>query len=34
MIYDEATQQFTLKMPLKQGVYDYHYVWADENGNY
>lgn len=32
MVYDEATQQFTLKMPLKQGVYDYHYVWADENG--
>ena len=32
MIYDEATKQFTLQMPLKQGVYDYHYIWADENG--
>jgi len=32
MIYDETTKQFTLQMPLKQGVYDYHYIWADENG--
>lgn len=32
MIYDEETKQFTLQTSLKQGIYDYHYVWADENG--
>ncbi|MDA9555307.1 DUF5103 domain-containing protein [Pelobium sp.] len=32
MIYDEANQRFSLTTPLKQGVYDYHYVWADESG--
>lgn len=32
MIYDEVAKQYTLQTSLKQGVYDYHYVWADENG--
>ena len=32
MIYNEVSKQFTLQMPLKQGVYDYHYIWADEKG--
>jgi hypothetical protein len=32
MIFDEVTKQFNLNMLLKQGVYDYHYIWADENG--
>ncbi|MBK0382328.1 DUF5103 domain-containing protein [Pedobacter sp. SD-b] len=32
MIYDPAQKLFTLTMPIKQGVVDYHYIWADENG--
>ena len=32
MIYDQVTNQFTLQTQLKQGVYDYHFVWADEKG--
>lgn len=32
MNYDPLQKTFNLTIPLKQGVVDYHYVWADENG--
>lgn len=32
MIYNPIAKEFTFTTPLKQGVYDYHYTWADENG--
>ncbi|MEO5910340.1 MAG: DUF5103 domain-containing protein [Pelobium sp.] len=32
MLYNPSTKIFTLSMPIKQGVTDYHYTWADENG--
>lgn len=32
MLYDDVKKQFTITSLLKQGVYDYHYTWADENG--
>jgi hypothetical protein len=32
MIYDPVQKTFNLTIPLKQGVVDYHYIWADENG--
>jgi len=32
MIYDAETKQYTLKMLLKQGVYDYSYSIADATG--
>jgi hypothetical protein len=32
MIYDPVQKIFNLTIPLKQGVVDYHYIWADENG--
>ncbi|MBC7654223.1 MAG: DUF5103 domain-containing protein, partial [Oligoflexus sp.] len=32
MIYDPLQKTFNLTIPLKQGVVDYHYIWADENG--
>ncbi|MXV15311.1 DUF5103 domain-containing protein [Hufsiella ginkgonis] len=32
MAYDEAHKRFTGSLFLKQGLYDYHYVWADDKG--
>jgi len=32
MVYDPTQKIFNLTIPLKQGVVDYHYIWADENG--
>ncbi|OAQ38334.1 hypothetical protein A5893_15755 [Pedobacter psychrophilus] len=32
MVYDPIQKTFNLSIPLKQGVVDYHYIWADENG--
>lgn len=32
MTYDEANKIFSLTTPIKQGVTEYKYVWADENG--
>ncbi len=32
MVYDPIQKTFNLTIPLKQGVVDYHYIWADENG--
>lgn len=32
MIYDAERKEFTLNSLLKQGVVDYRYIWADENG--
>jgi hypothetical protein len=32
MTYDAQNKQFSLDMPLKQGVYDYHYVWGTDDG--
>jgi hypothetical protein len=32
MIYHADKKEFTLSTPLKQGVTDFHYTWADENG--
>ncbi|TAF83784.1 MAG: DUF5103 domain-containing protein, partial [Sphingobacteriales bacterium] len=32
MIYNAETRQYTLKMLLKQGVYDYNYSIIDNNG--
>jgi hypothetical protein len=32
MIYDPVNKEFSLNTLLKQGVYDFHYTWADENG--
>ncbi len=33
MKYDATTKLFSFTTSLKQGLYDYHYTWADENGN-
>jgi hypothetical protein len=32
MVYDEAKNKFAASMLLKQGVYDYTYVWVDKAG--
>jgi len=32
LIYDETQKRFFGSMFVKQGVYDYHYVWADAYG--
>ncbi|RZK64386.1 MAG: DUF5103 domain-containing protein, partial [Pedobacter sp.] len=32
MKYDDKNKQFYTTMLLKQGVFDYHYTWATENG--
>jgi hypothetical protein len=32
MIYNPQTKEFNLQILLKQGVTDFHYTWADENG--
>jgi len=32
MTYDANSKTFTLNTLLKQGVYDYHYVWGTEDG--
>jgi hypothetical protein len=29
LVYDAARNRYTLTIPLKQGVYDYQYVWVD-----
>ena len=31
MIYNGKDRSFTISLLLKQGVYDYHYVWVDNN---
>jgi len=32
LVYDNEKKRFRGSLLLKQGVYDYHYLWADENG--
>lgn len=32
MFFDPAEKRYKLMIPIKQGITDYHYTWADENG--
>ena len=33
LVYDEAKQRFYGELYLKQGVYDYQYIWVDRSGS-
>jgi hypothetical protein len=32
MVFDPSEKSYKLMIPIKQGITDYHYTWADENG--
>jgi len=32
MVWDESLQRFRTSLLLKQGLYDYHYIFADSSG--